>query len=280
MTQRSMSGKRWHGVAIVIAVGLAAVGSAIAAAGFVQENKGGTVDSARVEGALVNCKPGAKVVSGGFSSPPGRNFAQVYPFVSRPDDSNTWEVRVNNRRPRDSAFKAYAICKGGRGQFNGRGKADEVLPGKVQEAVARCRQGERVVGGGFSIPRDPDGSGAAGFPLVSRPFGNNGWEVRVDSNITDPFRFKAYAMCMEGGRGFEEENKGGTAAAGKVRDVTAECRPGGRIVAGGFSTPPNGLFLIPIVSRPTGGDGWEVRVVNPYGGDAEYRFKAYAICTG
>jgi hypothetical protein len=151
--------------------------------------------------ATAKCPKGSAAVSGGFDNPdaelnlmgPGSTF--IHPIESRKIGKRKWRAGGNNYGEADGTLVAQVNCYEGR-SLKTRSETDEVTntapDTAFDEFAARCKRGERVVSGGFSIEEQNISNG----PLViaSRKQGKRAWVVETGSNGSDA-EVTVYAYC-------------------------------------------------------------------------------------
>jgi hypothetical protein len=139
------------------------------------------------------------------------------------------------------------------------------LPGK---ATAECKDGERLVSGGFSLPDE-------GQVTISRAK-RQGWTATADG---DP-PLTVFAYCTTG-RGISRHSNGETVPgpAGTQQTVAAHCDADETLVSGGYETvdaDPGTHDLVAFKSRLTGNRTWKVTVFND--SDTASKLRVFAYC--
>lgn len=139
------------------------------------------------------------------------------------------------------------------------------LPGK---ATAECKDGERVVSGGFSLPDE-------GQVTIARAKRQR-WTATADG---DP-PLTVFAYCT-GGRGVSQHSDSETVPgpAGTKKTVAAHCDANESLVSGGYETvgaDPGIHDLVAFKSRRAGDRTWKVTVFND--ADTASRLKVFAYC--
>jgi hypothetical protein len=267
--------KRLH--LVVIALFCVAVGSALAAPGPIKiVSEGKKVPPSDDQKVTASCDGGAKALGGGFKSPAGEAFAQVYPERSQPVFGVRWRVKVANGSFSESRrSKAFAICQRDPGSLEKELEIENVDPGETS-VLAECDGADHLVGGGFAIGGD-QAKTSDGTVIESRPLVNvDAWAVTFDS-IRDDLRIRAYAICRRPRPSTDVVEKGPINVGpldskSVVVDCPAETPD---VLNGGFLLTET--VMIPIASWPVSDDAWGVTVVNPSGG-APDSFHAYALC--
>ncbi len=140
----------------------------------------------------------------------------------------------------------------------------------ASKRTARCPEGERTLGGGFSMP---DGRNIA---QESRPV-KGGWRVETLSDAGD---VTAYAICAPGqGLRLRRAVAAEHIDKGSV-SLTAKCRAGSQPLSGGFAVVPpytggaRGRVAID-TSRPHGPRAWRIHGRND---GASTLVRVYAVC--
>lgn len=139
------------------------------------------------------------------------------------------------------------------------------LPGK---ATAKCKDGERLVSGGFSLPDE-------GQVTISRAK-RQGWTATADG---DP-PLTVFAYCTTG-RGVSRHSNSETVPgpAGTQQTVAAHCDANESLVSGGYETvdaDPGTHDLVAFKSRRAGDRRWKVTVFND--SDTASKLRVFAYC--
>ena len=145
-----------------------------------------------------------------------------------------------------------------------------LLPGGVGEpsvsATAGCQRGEKLVSGGFD---HPDHS----LNAYIEPFGSffsshrssrRGWSVGAKNYGNGNGTVVAYAYCARG-RGIRTRSASGPVptTGSQVGEVTAMCKPGEKVISGGFDNPdPDGRPWLIIGSHRSGRRSWTASARN------------------
>jgi hypothetical protein len=141
-----------------------------------------------------------------------------------------------------------------------------VLPGK---ATAKCKDGERLVSGGFRLPDE-------GQVTISRAAKGQRWTATADGEPP----LTVFAYCT-GGQGISRRSHSEIVPgpAGTKRSVAAHCGANKSLVSGGYETvdaDPGTHDLVAFKSRRTGGRRWKVTVFND--SDTPSRLRVFAYC--
>jgi hypothetical protein len=141
-----------------------------------------------------------------------------------------------------------------------------VLPGK---ATAKCKDGERLVSGGFSMP---DG----GQVTISRAAKGQRWTATADGSPP----LTVFAYCT-GGRGVSRHRHSETVPGpgGTQKTVAAHCDANQSVVSGGYETvnsEPGTHDLDAFKSRRAGDRTWKVTVFND--SDTASTLRVFAYC--
>ena len=141
-----------------------------------------------------------------------------------------------------------------------------LLPGK---ATAKCKDGERVVSGGFRLPDE-------GQVTISRAAKGQGWTATADGE--PPLTVFAYCTAGQGvSRRSHSEIVPGP--AGTQKTVAAHCGVNKSLVSGGYETvdaDPGTHDLVAFKSRRAGDRKWKVTVFND--SDTPSRLRVFAYC--
>jgi hypothetical protein len=169
---------------------------------------------------------------------------------------------MNRIRPAALAVSVLAACvpAAPADALVKRSDGGEEIGGGQWQAVAQCRQGERVVSGGYAT--------ATGSSITeSRAKGKREWVVESNNDL------RAFALCS---RRLEVSRKSNLSAMTDDTSGTvakARCARGARAVSGGFrfsgAVGDSPVFR----SRPVGRRGWSVRAF-----DSALDITAYAYC--
>ena len=141
-----------------------------------------------------------------------------------------------------------------------------VLPGK---ATAKCKDGERLVSGGFRLPDE-------GQVTISRAAKGQRWTATADGEPP----LTVFAYCT-GGQGISRHSHSEIVPgpAGTQRSVAAHCGANKSLVSGGYETvdaDPGTHDLVAFKSRRTGDRTWKVTVFND--SDTPSRLRVFAYC--
>lgn len=142
--------------------------------------------------ATVKCPSETKVLSGGFLTE-WNNNTSILPHASQKVGKRKWSVTADNLDPDAGTATAYARCR--KGEKLKTREASLSLPGpvlEIREVVARCKRGQRVVSGGFSVSTVQ----FQGLLVeASRKEGKRRWLVEAFNNSPEAETLTAYAYC-------------------------------------------------------------------------------------
>jgi hypothetical protein len=132
---------------------------------------------------------GGRAVSGGFKVEYDEN-TEVFVRASHRQGKHEWVVNARNVGT-DPAGRVRTEIWCGSTKLKTQTKTEIASGTDADEAVARCKRGQRVVSGGFETKNFPGEGGP--FVYASRKQGRRGWLVRVLA--TEPEEFTSYAYC-------------------------------------------------------------------------------------
>jgi len=137
--------------------------------------------------------------------------------------------------------------------------------GTIGMAVARCREGERAVSGGWFMT-DPEETELLVFE--SRRLGGRGWVVKAIQATANSFDtdLLAFAYCDPDANRAKRVATTTTVASGETAGADAKCPKGTKAVAGGFSAPFDASFNaggFPVESKRVGRRTWRVAAHAP-----------------
>ena len=178
-----------------------------------------------------------------------------------------WELRLGGRIGAGAILAAVALAVPSLAWgLKTRAATAPLLPGK---ATAKCKDGERIVSGGFRLPDE-------GQVTISRAARGQGWTATADGE--PPLTVFAYCTTGQGvSRNSHSEIVPGP--AGTQETVAAHCGVNKSLVSGGYETvdaDPGTHDLVAFKSRRTGDRTWKVTVFND--SDTASRLKVFAYC--
>ncbi|MGH2924599.1 MAG: hypothetical protein ACRDK1_01355 [Solirubrobacterales bacterium] len=277
---------------IAVAV-MAAIGVTATALGATTAKNRVTVAAQSVGTATAECDSGRTAVAGGFSSPqftPGDNGGGVVRLTSKLAGKQGVVTKGFNfsRAPSDLASFAYCV-KHAHGLEIQRSKVF-VGPDSPISAVATCRRGTKVVGGGFGTPGFGTDGGPRVLTLTSKRVGQRGWRVEA-INLNDdgsssgrPGTLLAYAYCESRPPKLVTESKRIEVMPRDAQTAQADCPSGATAYSGGFD---GNLHLTSEASatgavtskRAGGGHSWRVRALD-VSDSVPAHLTVYAYCRG
>jgi hypothetical protein len=224
-----------------LAVGLAAL-AAVAMAGSAQERI--TIPAQSRGRATAACERGTTAVAGGFAAPgfsPQDDGPSAARLVSKPASRRQITTNAYNfgRQPADLVSLAYCARK--RRGLEVRSKKTFIGPQDPGQAVARCRRGMKVVGGGFGTQGFSKRAGPRVLTLTSRRIGSRQWRVEGfnmggdgSSNGARPGTLIAYAYCQKDPPKLVAASKRVEVPVAQVTSAKAKCPRGSSAYSGGF----------------------------------------------
>jgi hypothetical protein len=272
--------------ALVLAIGV----TLAAAVGLPSSRSSVAVGPNPAAGSVTaKCRPGQKIVSGGFESagfnPMFGTGPSVLPYSSFKAGKASWTVAAKNQSSRSGSITAFAFCAPSVGKINPRSASVTIGPGfAVGSARAKCPSGQKIVAGGTNSPGftpSPSVPGPRVFPFSSYKSGSAAWKasaVNTSSNRAGTLQVLAYCAAYPGvSKGSASKIIGPALASG---GATAKCR--GLLLSGGFRAPTfstSGTALLPYKSRMAkGGTGWRVSVFNDSPTATAGRLRVFAYC--
>ena len=243
--------------------------------------------------ATAECGTGRTPVAGGFAAPgfsPGDNGGGVVRLTSRVVGKHAVETKGFNfsRDPADLVSLAYCV-KHAPG-FQVRSNKVFVPPNSPVAAIASCRQGARVVGGGFATPSFSGASGPGVVTLTSRRTNLQDWRVEALNIGGDgpgqsrPGTLVAYAYCVTKAPRLVTVSKRAELAPGTVQTTRIACPRGSSAYSGGFDgnlklTTDSSAAGALTSKRVDGGRAWRVRSLD-ISDTASSHVTVYAYCRG
>ncbi len=143
------------------------------------------------------CKPGEKVVSGGFDNP-DFEARPWFIFSSYRSGPRSWTAAAENSSGTDGQLDVFAYCRK-RGRVRTR-SGSAIVPHNVAAAgtaVAHCKPGERLLSGGFSNPGQSTTNPAPNlFYFSSHRAGKRGWTASAVNTGGADGTVTAYTYCQ------------------------------------------------------------------------------------
>jgi hypothetical protein len=285
--RRFVRAGRWA----LLAAGLAAIALSAVAMGATSARHRSTIPAQSRGKATAKCKRGTTAVAGGFSAlgfNPGNNRGGVARVSSRLVGKRGVKTRGFNfgRQPADLVSLAYCV-KHGHG-LQVRSSKVFVGPDSAVSAIARCRPGTKVVGGGFGTPGFSANKGPRVVTLTSRRAGQRKWRVEAlniggDSSAdARPGTLIAYAYCEKDPPKLITRSKRISLPVARVRTVQVACPRGGRAYSGGFdgnlqlTANPSASGVV-TSKRAKGGRAWRASAID-ISDTRQAKVTVYAYC--
>jgi hypothetical protein len=177
----------------------------ICSAGAVTTNPGpqGVVGADFFQSSVVYCGGSEARNSGGGVQAEGGDVGilSMRPYWAVPGFDPYWANGILNRGPGDATVTHFAICTTGL-ELRRRSSSGELRARRTGRAIARCKPGEAVAGGGLQAIRNgllaSDAWAVATRPWDSKQDSNatpeDGWLVRAH-NAGPRLELVAYAIC-------------------------------------------------------------------------------------
>jgi hypothetical protein len=252
-----------------------------------------SVPSGSAGKATAECAAGRTPVAGGFAAPgfsAGDDGGGVVRLTSRVAGKRSVETKGFNfsRNPADLVSLAYCV-KHAPG-FQVRRNKVFVPPNSPVSAVASCRQGSRVVGGGFATPSFSGASGPGVITLTSKRANLHDWRVEAlniggDGNgESRPGTLVAYAYCVTKAPRLTTVSKRAELTPGSLQTTRIACPNGSSAYSGGFDgnlklTTESSAAGALTSKRVDGGRAWRVRSLD-ISDTASSHVTVYAYCRG
>jgi hypothetical protein len=244
--------------------------------------------------ATAKCKRGTTAVAGGFASPgfnPSSNRGGVARLSSKVIGKRSVKTRSYNFGGQASDLVSLAYCvKHGHG-LRVRSSKVFVGPGNPISAVAWCRPGTDVVGGGFATPGFSANNGPRVVTLTSRRAGHRRWRVEAlntggDGSSGDgrPGTLLAYAYCEKDPPKLTRRSKRISLPVARVRTLQVRCPRGSRAYSGGFDGNLNltgnpSASAVVTSRRVKGGRAWRASALD-ISSTSRSKVTVYAYCRG
>jgi hypothetical protein len=265
---------------LIASVGVASAGG-IALGALKSASATVTVSDHAPASATAKCKPGTKVVSGGFDAP-GFDLSAIGPYVqalaSRRTAKKKWTVDAYNAGDSGGESVTLAYCANSLPKLKARSRTRTIGELEADTVRAKCPKGGEAVSGGFIA-----GEGASDpiYPYMSRRNGDRTWTVRA-FNGGNANELTAIAYCAKRQLGLRRE-VGETffTEPEAISSATARCDKGFKAISGGFVGVTDAGFFetYPFRSRRSGGRTWTGAAATYVDGmDAGARWEVYAYC--
>ena len=273
--------------AIVTVVGFAAVVAAAEARERLQAVSESEELGVEQNGSVgATCPAGTRVVSGGFASEfsdPPVNFPFIELDASQRSGRRSWTSSGFNDGNAAGDLTSFAYC---RDQTLRAVRTTVPAPvGQFVTATAKCPRGTKVISGGIEAsPIDTVGDTPVLYVSESRRAGKRKWEASAFSDGNEAGELTATASCDKARK--PKARSVSTTLSDVPPNtpfdaVTARCKRGERVVAGGFGSPDDSGSATPrfMASKRVGRRGWKVSGF--YGNiGAPIEITSYAYCEG
>ena len=228
----------------ILAIGAAsAVGAAaVAMAGSARERI--TIPAQSRGTAVATCKPGTTALAGGFAAPgfnPQDDGAAAARLVSKLNGKRQVVTKAFNFGRQPAELDSLAYCVRHRRGLQVRSKKAFLGAQDPGSAVAWCRSGSKVVGGGFGTQGFSKRSGPRVLTLTSRRVGSRQWRVEGlnmggdgSSNGARPGTLIAYAYCQKHPPKLVTASKRVELPVAELGSADVRCPRGTSVYSGGF----------------------------------------------
>jgi hypothetical protein len=213
------------------------------------------------------CKRGQEAVAAGHFVDPS-DVGTPLLFDSTREGKRGWTIELFG--PEAGEATAYAYCDKREPGLKTKTASEKLASSfETQSVVARCKQGQEAVSGGFEAPFTELSV------IASKRAGKRGWEAQF---VGPPgAEVTAIAYCDKREPGLKAKQKS-TTLSDETGTVLAKCKRKQELRSGGFegdfSDVPDVIGL-PVGSRREGKRGWEVTGLN---NDGFPEITAYAYC--
>ena len=237
--------------------------------------------------AFANCRRGEKLVGGGGLGEGGAVGDVLRISAPHPNHARRWFARASNEDAIPHDLTAYAFCASSDGRdhvtkiVKRAGDPVSAQPGQIADAFAKCRSGERLVGGGAL-----GGGRPAGDRLkASGPDPSNArrwFASAVNSDVVNPNNLTAFAFCARSGgpdhvrRIVKRAGNPVSVQTVQTADAFAKCRASEDLVGGGALAGGPGNVLKVSAPDPNHARRWLARARN--GDPAPHNLTAFAFC--
>ena len=141
---------------------------------------------------------------GGGGEATGLGVRLIASTPSLPPSTSGWRPVVTNPTPDDTIFTSWAICANPQGVRYRESDVSKLAAGDSGKAVARCKDSEAVLGGGFEAVKG-DISGFQMLPTTLKPVDSgddkkvpdDGWQVKALNDETSRVGLVAIAVCRK-----------------------------------------------------------------------------------
>jgi hypothetical protein len=185
----------------------------------------------------VKCNHGTRATGGGFSGPPAGIGVGVNFYESRKVGQRRWRVSAQNGSS-SSLVTAYAYCSKDAPET----KIKQASASPAANAVAygsseaRCGKAGRAQAGGFRFVPD-FGNGLTDSFRTSK----KAWRTRILDETLAPPAFTSYVYCADAKAPKARSDSTSSNIEANSTTVSAPCKHGTDVVAGGFSQPDASL---------------------------------------
>jgi hypothetical protein len=243
--------------------------------------------------ATAECADGRTSVAGGFASPgfePGDNGGGVVRLSSKLVAKTAVQTKGFNFSRDPADLVSFAYCVKHAPGFEIRSNKVFVPPNSPIAAVASCRPGTRVVGGGFATPSFSGQSGPGVVTLTSKRASLRDWRIEAlniggdDSSDSRPGTLIAYAYCVSKSPKLVTVSKRAEVDSGAAQTTRIGCPAGSTAYSGGFDgnlklTADGSASGALTSKRVDGGHAWRVRAVD-ISDSTSAHVTVYAYCRG
>jgi hypothetical protein len=195
------------------------------------------------EATLVpTCPKGQRATGGGFLAPPNKPTPPVvYVNESRKSGQRSWRVSVGQGGSGALPVTAYAYCDAEAPKTKEKSVTVPVPPSAIATAEARCSGAGKTQAGGFSGP--PRSSGSFMNILDSFRSAKKSWRSRGFAAAGSP-TLTSYLYCADAGSPKARSGSTSTSLEAPVSALSAPCKRGTHVGAGGFSQPTASFFAL------------------------------------
>jgi hypothetical protein len=243
--------------------------------------------------ATAECGGQRTAVAGGFASPgfsPGNNGGGVVRVTSRVIGKRAVETKGFNFSRDPADLVSFAYCVKHAPGFEVRSNKVFVPPNSPVAAVASCRPGTRVVGGGFATPSFSGESGPGVLTLTSKRANLRDWRVEAlniggdGSGDSRPGTLVVYAYCVATAPKLVTVSKRAELSPGGTQTTRIGCPDGSSAYSGGFDgnlklSSESSASAALTSKRVDGGHAWRVRSLD-VSDTASSHVTVYAYCRG
>jgi hypothetical protein len=241
--------------------------------------------------ATAECGAGRTPVAGGFAAPgfsAGDNGGGAVRLTSRVVEKRGVETKGFNFSRDPADLVSFAYCVRHAPGFQVRSNKVFVPPASPVAAVASCRRGTRVVGGGFATPSFSGATGPGVITLTSKRANLHDWRVEAlnfggdGSGEPRSGTIVVYAYCVAKGPRLVPVSKRAELTPGTVQTTRIGCPNGSSAYSGGFDgnlklTADSTASAALTSKRVDGGRAWRVRSLD-ISDTASSHVTVYAYC--